>query len=108
MSRRQAKGFLDKESNKMQFDFRGLLTPPTFPEDEDKTRSAVIVNAIGWTTIIVLLTVFAIRSILARDVNLIEVNRVLITVNIAIACMLLLSRRGYVRAASLLLLTTLW
>src|SRR5688572_9027878 len=108
MSLRQVSGPVDKESNKMQSDFRKILAPPVFPEDEDKTRAASIVNAIGWITFILLLVILAIRSILARDVNLTEVNRILIAVSIAIVIMLFLSREGYVRTASVLLVATLW
>lgn len=92
----------------MQADFRKLLAPPVFPEDEDKTRTAGILNNIGWFTLIVVLLILGIRTIQGRDVNLVEVNRILIVVSIVIALVLFLSRRGYVRAASVLLVATLW
>jgi hypothetical protein len=36
----------------MQKAFRKLFAPPAFPEDEDKTRSAYILNITGWSVII--------------------------------------------------------
>jgi GAF domain-containing protein len=104
----QGNGLRDKESNKMPYDFRKIFAPPAFPEDEDKTRSAVILNTIGWITLFVLLGILVIRIIEGGDVNLVEVNGTLAIVGIAIALMLYLSRRGYVGTASLLLVATLW
>ncbi|HEX6034007.1 MAG TPA: hypothetical protein VFY83_06205, partial [Anaerolineales bacterium] len=92
----------------MQYDFRKLLTPPVFPEDEDKTRSAAILTYIGWFTLIVVLVILSIRTIQGRDINLVEVNRILVVVSIAIAFVLFLSRKGYVSAASVILVATLW
>jgi GAF domain-containing protein len=108
MNHHPGSGPPDKESNKMQYDFRKILAPPVFPEDEDKTRAAAIINSIGWITLFVTLALLTLRTLQGQDANLAEVNRVLIAVNIAILVMLYLSRKGYVQAASSLLIVTLW
>jgi GAF domain-containing protein len=108
MSPRQGNVFLDKESNEMKFDFRKVFAPPTFPEDEDKTRSAVILNTIGWITLFVLIGILVLRIVQGQDPNLAEVNRILAVVSVVIVLMLFISRKGYVSAAGLLLVVTLW
>ena len=92
----------------MQNAFRKLLAPPIFPEDEDKTRSAAILNAIGWSIIAILVTLLVIRIIQGRDINLVEVNLILTAITITIAFILYSSRKGYVKTASLLLVATVW
>ena len=88
--------------------FKKILTPPTFAEDDDKTRSAAILNTIGWSTIAILLTLLVIRTMQGQDINLTEVNLILTITAIAIGFMLYVSRRGHVKAASLLFVTTIW
>jgi len=79
-----------------------------FPTDEDRTRSAAILNAMGWSLIIVLILILAIRSIQGGDVNLAEVNLILLAVTAITAITLFISRKGYVRIASLILIATTW
>src|SRR5689334_620116 len=88
--------------------FRKFFRSPVFPDDEDKTRSAAILNIIGWSTMFIVLTILVIRVIQGRDVHLAEVNFVLTLVLVAIALMLFLSRQGYIKTAGLLLVTTIW
>lgn len=92
----------------MQNDLRKILAPPIFPEDEDKTRSAGILNTIGWSTLLVVVSILLIRMIQGNDLNFAEVNGVLATIVVAIVSVLYLSHRGYVRAASFLFVITLW
>lgn len=92
----------------MQKAFRKYIAPPIFPNDEDKTRSAAIVNTIGWSTIAILMVLLVIRTFQGRDVNLVEVNQSLMATVITIAFVLYLSRKGYVKAAGLLLVAILW
>jgi len=92
----------------MQNSFRKFFASPIFPEDEDKTRSATILNIIGWSTIFVLTIILIIRTLQSQDVNLVEVNLVLIAVITATGLMLFLSHNGNVQAASFLLVATLW
>lgn len=92
----------------MQHEFRRFFGPPSFPEDEDKTRSAAILNAIGWSTLVIVVSILLIRMVQRNDVNLAEVNWVLTAIILAMGSVLYLTRRGYVRAASIFLLATLW
>jgi len=92
----------------MKNSFRRFFAPPMFSEDEDKTRAAAILNAIGWSTMAIVATLLIIRIVQGRDVNLVEVNFALIVILIALALMLFLARQGYIRTAGLLLVTTVW
>ena len=87
---------------------RSLLAPPVFPDDEDKSRSAAILNTIGWSAFLVVAALLLIRIVQQRDSNLIEVNLVLVLIVIASALMIFLARQGYVRTAGLLFVTTVW
>src|SRR5215213_3916561 len=92
----------------MQNDFRKILAPPVFVGDEDKTRSAAILNTIGWSTLFIVTIILLIRVFQRNDVNLTEVNWVLGAVIVAIASVLFLSRRGYVKTASFIFVATVW
>ena len=92
----------------MQNAFRKLFAAPLFPEDEDKTRSAAILNVVGWSAIFGLTTLLIIRIIQGRDINLIQVNFALLFLIIASGLMLFLSRQGYIKTAGLLFITTVW
>ena len=92
----------------MQARFRRSFASPIFPEDEEKTRSAAFIHAIGWSTILIIAGLIIMRVIQGQDANLVRVNVALITVLFGIACILFLTQRGWVRAASILLVATLW
>ena len=92
----------------MHNNFRAVFTPPIFPEDEDKTRSATLLNTIGWSSMLVVASILLIRIIQGNDVNLAEVNWSLTAVILAIALILFLSKRGYVKAASFLFVAIVW
>jgi GAF domain-containing protein len=92
----------------MHNDFRALFTPPIFPEDEDKTRSATLLNTIGWISMFIVVSILLLRIMQGNDVNLAEVNWSLTAVIIAIALSLFLSKRGYVKAASFLFVAIVW
>jgi GAF domain-containing protein len=92
----------------MQNAFRKFFASPVFSEDEDKTRSAAILNTLGWSTMFIVVTLLIIRIVEGRDINLVEVNLALTLIVIAIALMLFLSRQGYIRTAGLLFVTTIW
>jgi len=92
----------------MQKTFRRFFAPPVFPEDEDKTRSAAIINTIGWSTMFIVAAILIMRTIQGQDINLVEVNLVLAAIIIAIALMIFLTHKGYVKAASVLLVGTVW
>jgi GAF domain-containing protein len=92
----------------MQLDFRRLFAPPVFPEDEDKSRSAAILNTIGWSSLLLVLGILLVRTVQANDVNLAEVNWILAATIVVIASVLYISHRGYVRAAGYIFVITLW
>jgi GAF domain-containing protein len=92
----------------MQKAFHNFFAAPVFPEDEDKTRSAFLLNVIGWSTIGVLTFLLLFRSLQAQDVNLVEVNLILIALITATGVVLFLSHNGQVQAASFLLVTIYW
>jgi GAF domain-containing protein len=92
----------------MQYYFRKILAPPIFPEDEDKTRSAAILNTIGWSTLLIVVAILLMRTIQGNDLNFGEVNGILVTVIATIAFVLYLARRGYVKASGFLFVVTLW
>ncbi len=87
---------------------RKFFAPPVFLEDDERTRSAAILNIIGWSTIFILVIIIVTRLIQGQDPNLVEVNWALILIIVGIVLMLFLSHQGYVRAASLLLVTIAW
>jgi GAF domain-containing protein len=85
-----------------------FFAPPLFPEDEDRTRTAFMLNSIGWSLLFVLIAILGLRSIQGQDPNLREVNQILVSIVITTALLLFLTHRGYVRLASILLVGTVW
>ena len=92
----------------MQQDFRKIFAHPIFTEDDEKTRSAAIINTIGWSTLLTLVIILVLRMIQGQDPNLVEVNWILAAMIVVIAFMLFMARTGYVRIASILLVVTIW
>ncbi len=92
----------------MQKAFHNFFAAPVFPGNEDKTRSAFLLNVIGWSTIGVLTFLLLFRSLQAQDVNLVEVNLILIALITATGVVLFLSHNGQVQAASFLLVAIYW
>jgi GAF domain-containing protein len=88
--------------------FRKFLAPPVFPQDEDKTRSAADVNTIGWSILFIVMAILVFRTVQGQDVNLVEVNLVLTAIIIALGFILYLTRKGHVKAASVLLVGIVW
>lgn len=85
-----------------------FFAPPIFPADEDKTRSAAILNAIGWSTLFIVVAILILRILQGQDINLVEVNLALTVVAIVIALTIVLTHRGLVKVASVLLVGTVW
>ena len=92
----------------MQKAFHNFFAAPVFPDDEDKTRSAFLLNVIGWSTIGVLTFILIFRSLQGQDANLVEVNLILIALITATGVTLFLSHNGQVQAASFLLVAVYW
>ena len=89
-------------------DFRKIFAPPVFPEDQEKTHSAAIVNTIGWSTLFIIAVILALRIIQGQDPNFAIVNWILTIVIVVIAFMLFMARAGYVQIASVVLVVTIW
>ncbi|MGZ9235085.1 MAG: GAF domain-containing protein, partial [Anaerolineales bacterium] len=85
-----------------------VFAPPVFAEDEDRTHLAAILNALGWSTMVVVVIILLLRVVEGRDINLVEANLVLIGVLIALALMLFLTRRGFLKIGSVILVTAVW
>jgi hypothetical protein len=85
-----------------------FFAPPVFPEDEDRTRTAFLLNIIGWSLLFVVAIILILRSIQRQDANLQEVNLVLTVIILAIALILFLNHKGFVRLASILLVSIVW
>lgn len=92
----------------MQSNFRRIFAPPVFPEDEDKTRSAAILNTISWSTLFIVVTILLIRIVQQNDVNLTEVNWILTVISVGIALILYLCHLAYIKTASVLFVAILW
>lgn len=96
----------------MQKEFRRFFAPPVFEGDEDKTRSAAFLTIVAWSTIIsimlMLLVRIAIRLILQPSTQSATTDPILLAGMIAMAPVLILTYRGYVRAAGVLTVATLW
>lgn len=97
-----------KESNNMQTLLRHLFAPPVFPEDEEKTHSAGILNAVSWSVIGILLILFFLYNVPARAPFLRATNLTILSIISIAALTLFISRVGYIRAASFILITTGW
>lgn len=87
---------------------RRILAPPVFPEDEDKTRAAAILNSIGRITTIVLVLRIIAGTFFGQEFILGNVNLAFLVTILIIESALYISRWGYVKIAGLLLITTVW
>lgn len=84
---------------------RSLLTPPTFPDDEEKTRIARLLHII-LITVMALVMLFAVPAFVLTP----EFGRILIEIVLFgwSLFMLVLLRQGYLRTSGLLFGFTLW
>ena len=108
MKNLQPESGLIRKNNKMKNAFRKLFAPPVFPEDEDKTRSAFVMNIIAWIVIGVLVLMFLWRLVVSQQAITGPTNVALLGILLAAALALLVSHQGYVYPASVLLVATGW
>lgn len=82
-----------------------LLAPPVFPDDEEKTRIARLLNII-LMIVMLLVMLFSVPALLMTP----EIGRVLIELALGLLAlgMLILVHKGYIQVASFLLSLTLW
>ncbi|HET9914438.1 MAG TPA: GAF domain-containing protein [Anaerolineales bacterium] len=92
----------------MQNAFRKFFAPPVFPEDEDKSRSAAVLNSIGRIITIILVLRMIAGIFFEQELILSDVNLAFLVTILIIELTLYISRRGHVKIASLLLITAVW
>jgi signal transduction histidine kinase len=78
---------------------RKVLSPPVFPEDEEKTRAASFLNTILLIVLLIVLVFASLTFLITLDFGRILIEIFLILVSLGI---LFLMRRGYVRLASII------
>ncbi len=76
---------------------RKVLSPPVFPEDEEKTRAASFLNTILLIVLLILAVFASLTFFLTLNLNRILIEIFLILISLGV---LVLMRRGYVRLAS--------
>lgn len=79
--------------------FRTFISPPVFPDDEEKTRAAGFLNTILLIVLSIVVGFASLTFILTLSFSRILIEFFLVLVSLGI---LLLMRRGYVRQASIL------
>jgi len=92
----------------MQNAFRKLIAPPYFPDNEDKSRSAAILNVTGWILIAVLGIFLLLRILFFQAPIGSTVTLSLLGILLTTILTLYLSRLGYVQAAGFILITLGW
>lgn len=92
----------------MQNAFRKFFAPPVFPEDEDKSRTAADLNSIGRFTTVVLVGRIIVGIVFKRETMLNDVNLAFLLTILIVEVTLYISRLGYVKIASLILITAVW
>lgn len=85
---------------------RRFLAPPIFA-DEEKTRVALVLNSFVWSAIAILLSIILFRMVAWAENGYVPIL-VLLTVVGVLAGGQILIRRGYVRGASIFLVSALW
>lgn len=88
--------------------FRKFFTVPVFPEDEDKTRSASVLNSIGRVTTIILVLRIIVGTFFEQEMVFGNVNLTFLITILIVELTLYISRQGYVKIASLLLIAAVW
>jgi len=83
---------------------REFLSPPVFPDDEEKTRTASFLNTILLIVLLIVVGFAGLSFFLTRSFERILIEFFLILVSLGI---LLLMRRGYVRQASIIFTSAL-
>ncbi|RPI86539.1 MAG: GAF domain-containing protein, partial [Chloroflexi bacterium] len=85
-----------------------LLAPPHFPESEDKSRSAAILNVTGWILVATLGIFLLIRILSFRAPISSPVTLILLSILLTTLLTLYISHLGYVQPASFMLITIGW
>lgn len=91
-----------------QRSLRHFFAPPVFPEDEERTRSAIYANAVALINIPILLLFLVVR-ITTQDVQLFGIgNLVVLSLMIIMIIAFVLVKSGYVRIAAYIQVSMIW
>ena len=91
----------------MQNMLRTYLSPPVFPEDENKTRAAYYINVIALVSILVLALFFGIR-VLSGNSPLEVANLILLALIVALLVVWSVMKTGAVQLAGYIHISTIW
>jgi len=87
---------------------RRLFAAPVFPEDEDKTRIAAVLNFTGWFVVLGLMMLVIARTVSSGGALFSGNNPIILGIALTTLLSLYISRSGYVRFASFTLLGLGW
>ena len=87
---------------------RDIFSPPIFPNDEDKTRTAKYANAITLAFLVVVLIFETLVRISVSYTGLGFMDMIMAGLAVVCVTALYLLRRGYVRSTSILLVVLIW
>jgi GAF domain-containing protein len=87
--------------------FRNFVSAPTFKDDEEKTRISFYLNAILWFSII-LCGVLEIAKLVTQSNPSDTTIYIILILIIVMGFLQFIVRKGYIRAASIILLSTSW
>ncbi|HMB24438.1 MAG: GAF domain-containing protein [Chloroflexota bacterium] len=86
-----------------------IFAPPVFPDDEDKTRSAAVLNFAGWSIAGVdLIVLLLVRPFLSGGELLGTSNLILFGIVVLTLLALYVSHRGYVKLGSFIVIALGW
>lgn len=86
---------------------QNLLSPPIF-DDQEKTRSARILNSFAWSAIGILVILILLRLIIWKTSSGSTSLRILFAIILILGAVQFMIRRGYVRSASIFLIIATW
>src|SRR5690349_18658563 len=84
-----------------------LFAPPIF-DDQEKTRTARILSSFAWIAISILLSLILLRILVWGTSSTAPPIRILFLIILLLIAGQFLIRRGYVRGASLFLVSAIW
>ncbi len=89
--------------------FRKIFAPPVFPDDEDKTRTATVLNFAGWFIAgMDFIALIILRPFLSGEANLSTSNLALLGIVLVTLFALYMNHRGYVKLASFIVIALGW
>lgn len=83
-----------------------ILAPPIF-DDEERTRTARIINSFAWAAIGILALVILLRIFLWKERGTFSLS-ILVGIILVLIGVQLIVKRGYIQTASFFLVTAIW